>query len=299
MLKVKVFGYRGKFNSTVRVEQELVRQGCELVNENPDLLIELCGLFSDAQTFYKTCSNKPIRLYNLLDVMNRTPNFYDQAKLDYEEAEITTTISNVVKKDIQKKFQTNKDIHVIGFPIRDIQYSNYGCKGVPFCYVGRISDPNKRVGLIKPTLERLNFNHEMMVFVGSEKPPFGMWAENLSDPELSEMYNCADFVFLPSQKEGLGLTAMETIIGGGHPLLCDDNPLVKELGLSAFSAAPHPVALGMLVNKIQKDYPKYRKIIDELRPKFQKQFSIEKVVKSMLELYNNYIKENLNYEKKN
>lgn len=294
MLKVKVFGYRGRFNSTERIEQELIKQGCELVNENPELLIELCGTFETVQAFYQTCSNKPVRLYNLLDTMNKTPNFYDQAKLDYEEAEITTTISNVVKKDIQKQFQTNKEIHVIGFPIRDIQHLNYGFKGVPFCYVGRISDPNKRVGLIKPTLERLKFNHEMMVFVGSEKPPYGMWAENLSDPDLSEMYNCADFVFLPSQKEGLGLTAIESIVGGAFPLLCEDNPLVRELRLSHFSSAPHPVALAMLVNKIQKDYPKYRNIINELRPKFQKQFSVETIVKNMLGLYNDYIDEHKN-----
>lgn len=294
MIKCCVFGYRGQPSpsATERIEKELVSQGCELVNENPDLIIHTTGLFTDAQNFYKTCSNKPIRLYCLLDVNNRTPGFYNETKKDYEECEIATTISNVAKSDIKRKFETNREINVIGFPIREgIKYKNYSALGVPFLYVGRTTDPNKRVGLIKPTLEKLGFNFDLMVFVGPDKAPFGFDTGILSDDDLCEMYNCTDFIFLLSEREGLGMTGIEGGICGAKVLGCSDNPIFKELGLSEFTATPHPVALAQLVNKIQKNYSYYNDILSDLRPKFLSEYTVEAVVKKMLNLYKDYTHE--------
>ncbi|MEK6881587.1 MAG: glycosyltransferase, partial [Nanoarchaeota archaeon] len=240
-----------------------------------------------------TCNKPCVRLYNLLDVMNKTPDIYNQTKLDYEECEIAATISYTVKSDIRKKFQTNKEINVIGFPIRDkITYKHYSVLGVPFLYVGRVLDPNKRIGLIKPTLDKLGFNSENMVFVGPDRAPFGFETGILSDDDLCEIYNCADFLFLPSEREGLGMTAIEGVIGNCHIIGCSDNPIFNELGLSEFTATPHPAALTQLVNKIQKNYPYYKNILDKLRPKFLAEYTVEAVVKKMLNLYKEYINEN-------
>lgn len=294
MIKAKVFGYRGfpTPSATERIEKELVNFGCELTNNDPDFIIHITGLFDDAQKFYKSCKNRPVRLYCLLDVMNKSPGFYNQTKLDYEECEIAATISNVVKSDIKKKFQTNREIQVIGFPIRDVKYKGYGIIGVPFNFVGRISDPNKRTGLIKPTLEKLGFNIDLMVFVGNESPPYGMWAKNLSDDELSEMYNSTEFTFLCSEKEGLGLSAIESAICGSRVLACTDNlAIMKELGLKDFCGIPHPVGLARLVNSMQRDRQYYSNVLDDLRPKFLSTYTVEAVTKKILNLYKDYVRE--------
>lgn len=298
MLKVTVMGYRGDPlpSSTERIEKELVNQGCELVNNSPDLLIHTTGLYKESQEFYKKCKIKPIRLYNLLDVNNSNPNIYIQARLDYEECEIATTISNTAKKDIQKKFQTNKEIHVIGFPIRPITFKKY-LKGLPFLYIGRFYDLNKRTFLIQPILKILNQNPiDNLAVAGMDKPPYECFYQGIvNDEVLNDLYNAAEFVFLLSKKEGIGLTAVEGVIGAAIPLLCKDNEMIRELELQEFAADPSPESIVQLIKKIQKNVHYYWNKMDELRPKFEKQFSIETIVKNMLELYNNYIEEKNEY----
>lgn len=293
MLKVKVFGYRGKINSTERIERELVRQGCELVEKNPDLLIEMCGLYEKAQEFYQKSEKKPIRLYNLLDVNNKDINFYNQAKWDYINSEIATTISYTVKEQIRNKFQTDKNIYVIGFPIRPVTFKKY-LKGYPFLYVGRFYDLNKRTFFIQPVLKTLNLDPiDNLIVVGMDKPSYDCFYQGIVDDNiLNELYNAAEFVFLLSKKEGIGLTAVEGIISSAIPLLCNDNEIVQELGLQDFSALPSSQSIVQLIEKIRKNIHYYWDKMDELRPKFERQFSVETVVKNMLELYNDYIKEN-------
>jgi len=101
MTKVTVLGYRKgpQPSATEMVEQELMRARCQLVDDNPDLLVELCGTYEMAEEFYKTkCNKNCVRLYNLLDVNNSNPNFYQQAAIDYENCEIATTISQTVDR---------------------------------------------------------------------------------------------------------------------------------------------------------------------------------------------------------
>ena len=65
-LKIKVFGYRGLFNVTERIEANLINNfNCILVEENPDLLIELnLSPSSQAENFIITAKK------SRLDYMN-------------------------------------------------------------------------------------------------------------------------------------------------------------------------------------------------------------------------------------
>ena len=272
-----------------RLEKELTNQGCQIVDRDPDLLIEACGIYTKAQEFYRRCSNKPLRLYNLLDVNNSSLAFYNQAQLDYQECEIACTISNTVKTQIKQKFKTDREIHVIGFPMRPVTYRKYPRK-LPFLYVGRWSDLNKRTYLIKPTLKLLNQDPvDDLVVIGSDKPPYECFYQGIvTDEVLDTFYNACEFLLLPSRTEGLGITAIEAVSTGAIPILCQDNVVIKELGLEDFAVLSSPENLSKLVKNIQKNIQYYWDKMDELRPKYQKQFSVETVTKNMLDLYYDY-----------
>lgn len=289
MVKIKLFGYTGSIrpSPTEMVEAELLNMGCQIVETNADCVVETCGLFEKAQEFWEKDGHKAVRIYNLLDVNNPNPNFYNKARIDYNNCEIATTISNVVKNQILDKFKIDKKIHVIGFPIRNIKFEKY-LKGVNSLYVGRWGDPNKRTNLIEPTLKLLNQDPTNdLVVVGTDKPPFECHYQGVvNDSALSDLYNAAEFVWLPSHKEGLGLPAIEGIIGGAIPILCEDNPVAKELGLEDCTAFPHPQCLSKLVKKMVKHVTYYWELMDKLRPIYQDKFSAKTVAQNILDLYN-------------
>ena len=254
------------------------------------MLIHTTGLFEDAEKFYNNCHVRPVRLYNLLDSNNTNPGFYDKTIKDYQNCEIATTISITSKNKIIERLNISREINVIGFPARPVKFlKNH--RGFCSLYVGRWNDPNKRTYLIKPSLELLGQDTENdLVVVSSDKPPFNcFYHNNVNDEILNLLYNGAEFTWLPSKQEGLGMSAIEAIQTGSIPLLCNDNDVVRELGLKDFSANPNPEALSRLVRKIQKNINYYWNKMDELRPKFEKQFSIDTVSQNILDLYQNYV----------
>ena len=291
MYKIKIFGYRAgpQPSATERIENELLNLGCK-IDDDPDLIIHTTGLFDDAEKFYNSCAVKPVRLYNLLDANNTNPGFYDKTINDYQNCEIATTISITAKNKIINKLNISREINVIGFPARPVKFlKNH--RGFCSLYVGRWSDPNKRTYLIEPSLELLGQDTENdLIVVGNDKPSLKCFYQNsVNDEILNLLYNGAEFTWLPSKQEGLGMSAIEAIQTGSIPLLCNDNDVVKELGLKDFSADPNPEALSKLVRKIQKNISYYWDKMDELRPKFEKQFSVETVAQNILNLYENYV----------
>ena len=290
-MKIKIFGYTGSVrpSPTEMIQKELVDLGCEVVEKEADCILETCGLYKNAQKFWNEDGKKAVRIFNLLDVNNQNPNFYDQAWRDYEDCEIACTISNTVKAEIREKFRTFREIHVINFPIRPVSHLKYP-RGITSLYVGRFNCPNKRTWVINPTLQLLTLDPENhLIVAGSERPPMGFFIENPGDVTLNELYNASEFTWLPSVSEGIGLTCCESTICGSIPLLANDSPVVRELGLKEFSVDPKPAAFVQLIKKIQKNPEYYWNIMDELRPVFLNKFSPQTIAKNILNLYNSYV----------
>lgn len=288
MLKVKIFGYRGKFNSTIRIEEELKLLNCEITDLDPDLIIHLTGGFEDAQITWQAFNQRAIRLYCLLDIdLNKDINWYDNIKNDLNNCEIPCAISQFAANQIKDILKVESKINILPYPIRPITNLNY-LKSLEFLYVGRVYSQNKRFELIGKTLDLLKVGRHNLVVVGTEKPPFGYYAGELNDEMLNEIYNSARFTFLLSSFEGIGLTAIEAAITGSFPILCNDNKVVEELGLEDFAVDPDPRAIANKINDIITNKQGYYEILDKIRPMLSQKYDVKNVAKKIISLYNDF-----------
>ena len=277
-MKVKIFGYRGPYNATERIETELVKRGHEL-SDTPEIVYHVNGLYDDAEEFCNKLSYKPKKIYNLLDidVSKINTGFYDKAKQQLESADEICAISNVVKNQMEHHFGIKKNINVVPYPIRPITNLNF-YRGIDFSYVGRVYSPNKRFNLILSTLAKMRLNSGVLAVVGIEKPHAGVYVGTLPDDLLNEFYNSSKFVFLLSAFEGQGCTAIEAVMAGSYPILCNDNPMVKELGLEDFAAYPNAEEVALKLININQSPKFYDEIIKKRAEEYRKKFTIEAVV---------------------
>lgn len=290
-LKIKIDGYQNPFLRNIeRLEEEFVSLGHEIVKEEPDLLVNINGLFSETENFYKKSKKKAVRIYNLLDCNNKTPGFYDECKKHLEECEIATTISNVARKQIEEKLKLKRKLSIIGFPIQPITDLKFNPKTIEFCTVGRIQDGYKRFQLIGRVLDMLGISRDAFVTVGPDYPSFGVYGGSLKSEELNAFYNSAKFVFCLSEYEFLYLPLIEACIPRGtYPICCNDNPIIKELGLSFISCDPTPKAIATKINDIKCNPEKYDEFLDSVRPKLMEKYSIKAFAENILELHDLYI----------
>ena len=265
------------------MEKEFVFQGHEIVEENPDIIYDNNGFFENAIEYSKKYP-KAKKIFNLLDIPPHNPTWpFKQAKEQLLQADVITTISETVRAQIKDLLELES--RVIYHPIRpSIKWLKY-LKTIDFTFVGRCNDPNKRFNLIKPTLELLGYNTDFLVVSGTEPPPIGTYAGIMLDEDLNELYNSTKYVFLLSKYEGIGLPAMEGIICGAMPLLCNDNKAAYEFGLERFAVNPNPTEIAKKIVDIQNNPEPYLKKIEELRPKFVEMFSVSSVVKNITSLF--------------
>ncbi len=96
-------------------------------------------------------------IFNLLDIPWFMPNILNQTKMlvsiYLNQADAVTVISQKVKKDLSQF--TDREIHVIYNPARDVNYDENIKKENQFLLVGRANDPNKRFSLIKESLSKI------------------------------------------------------------------------------------------------------------------------------------------------
>ena len=283
-MKIKVFGYQGKFSSTERIKKMLVERGFEL-SERPEWIIDCNGLFAEAEEFANSLDYKPKKLYNLLDVdTSKDFSFYKNTEQHLKQATVVCAISNVVKDQIEKYFDV-KNVKVIGFPTREVSYlKNY--KTIDFIYIGRVYSPNKRFYLTKDTLRAVKYPREErgLIVAGMEPPQTSYFLKEPDDYALNELYNSAKYVFHPSSFEGLGLSAIEGVICGCFPLVCSDNLMVDELGLQDFASAPNGISIGRKIQEIEENLEEFTEKLVPLREKYLKQFTLSAVCDKIEEL---------------
>lgn len=285
--KIKIFGYRGPFNATERIEKELVGLGC-ILSDTPDYVIHTTGLYEDSEEFCAKLSYKPRKLYILLDIDEDKPDFdefYKNAKKHLEGADVVCAISDVVRTQMREILGITKSIEIVRYPIRPLTIINkpWEERSLEFLCVGRINTKNKRIKLLYDFANQNNIPLSKFYFAGNEKPPFGNWFQSPNDEQLSEIYSESKFVLSPSSFEGLGLTPIEGLLNSCIPMVCKDNPVIYELGLDAFATDPTPLGLWSLYS-IMKANPEYYLNNEDLKGRFRAEFDVKNIAKRILRL---------------
>lgn len=284
-MRFKLFGYRGKINSVDRIEQELVKNGWVIDNDNPEFLIDLTGPFHDAEIFYKTCSIKPKKLYCLLDIdIQKSKHWYEKIITDLQNCEIPCVISNVVASQLNTLFDFKGKINILRHPLRPITHLRL-VKGLPFLWSGRCFGWNKKFELAIETLKVLRFPVENLVIAGTENPQVGAFFIDTPDDEnLNTIFNSSKFLLSPSIFEGQNCNMLQAIISHTYPILNNQCDVVKEFGLEKFSADPSPFDMARKINEIEINPSYYNSILNELRPDIITKFSVERIAKDIIDL---------------
>ena len=286
MISAKIFGWKFKPLDVVsRIEEGLLNNNVFFTDTNPDLIYKNEDFFDEAIEFKNKCTNKPFVIFNILDLQIRNSNYnLEKLKNQLKYADIVTCISNSVKNQIKEYL--NIEAKVIYNPVKDVTFKKVK-KTIPFLYVGRANDINKRFNLIAETL--LPFSGQTgLVVCGSENPNFGTYLGIVDDNILNNLYNTTKFVLLPSQFEGIGLSMIEGMIAGAIPITCNDNPTALEFSPKEFICDPNPESILNKMTEINKDYYYFQNIALEYGKKYFELMNKNKIAKNILNLYYKY-----------
>lgn len=287
-MRIKTFGNRNKLSGLHQLEKSWTEMGHEIVQINPDILYHANGYFDDLLEDSKNFPNA-VKIGNLLDADPLNPN-WGPPKMVREQLlqlDIPVTISQTAQKQILDR--TGVKCQVVHYPIKSLSNLKFPARGVRMLVVGRIYSNNKRLHLIKETADAYCGDCEQVLFVGPEKPPFGLYAGLADETFLNECYNSSVFLLGLSSVEGLYLPMLEACTTQTIPILTLDNECVHEFGLNKdFAAEPNPQALAKKMKEIDKNFNKYLQKVESLGEEFRQKFSAKTVAQNILDLYNDY-----------
>jgi len=226
---------------------------------------------------------------DLPDFLPDFPEILERYKKVIDKADIVTSISEFVSGQIKKYY--NIDSPVIYQPSKNVKVSEVTLQEsnnkLKFLYVGRASSPNKRFDLVIDLMEKY-YSEEQLLVVGTENVGYGKYAGVLDDKWLNIFYNSCDFVLLPSDMEGLGLTSIESILAKKPVILNKESGAAQEF-LPEFCADANADSMQEKILDIQNNKSSYDQIIENYNKKYSKQFSSEQVVNNIIKIYNDYI----------
>ena len=284
-MKIAVFGI---IPFTDLIKEGFIKLGHEISNNNPDLIFANDPMGYQDATFLKMQYPKAQLILNVLDIPWHFPNIENQIKTMikrfFSKADNVTAISFKVKKDLAKFFDpnTHEKIEVIYNPIQDVNYDKKIKKNNSFLYIGRANDPIKRFNLVRESLSKIKEGNKNIIVCGIENPNFGNYLGHVSNEKLNILYNEANFLFLPSKAEGIGLSMIEALVCGTIPITCSDNETAKEFLPPEFICEPNPVSIVNYIEKINKDYEKNRESALKLGKKYKEQFNKINIAKNIL-----------------
>ena len=225
-------------------------------------------------------------IFNLLDIPWFMPNILSQTKMlvntYLNQADAITVLSQKVKKDLSQF--SDREIHVIYNPVRDVYYDENIKKENQFLFVGRANDPVKRIDLVYKSLSKIDDGLKNLKICGEQNPGFGSYLGYVSNNELNKLYNASKYVLLTSKAEGIGLPMIEAMICGSIPILCSNNETAKEFSPADFICDPDPQAIVKKINSLDKDYAEKRKKAIDLGKKYEKMFDKISIAKNILNL---------------
>ena len=284
-MKIAVFGIL-PFSDLIK--EGFIKSGHQISNDNPDLIFANDPMGYQDAVFLKMQHPKVQLALNVLDIPWHFPNIENQIKSMikrfFSKADNVTAISFKVKKDLAKFFDPNtyEKIEVIYNPIQDVNYDKKIKKNNSFLYIGRANDPIKRFNLVRESLSKIKEGNKNIIVCGIENPNFGNYLGHVSNEKLNILYNEANFLFLPSKAEGIGLSMIEALVCGTIPITCSDNETAKEFLPPEFICEPDPESIVNYIEKINKDYEKNRESALKLGKKYKEQFSKINIAKNIL-----------------
>jgi len=283
-MKIKTFGARCPTCQIDRIEDGFSFLGHEVIEDNsePDLIYSNNRWHTEAIETKEQYPNAKLIL-NVLDIPEHVIQHFESDRLQVElrKADAVTCISFFVKDQI-KRF-VNMDARVIYNPMKDVHKTDVK-KDIPFLYVGRANDPNKRFSAIFQIFQYMGITEENLVVVGTDNPLFGKYMGVVSDEELNNIYNRSHFVFLPSRIEGIGLSMIEGV-------MCDCIPVVSKDNLTAVEFVPELVmepdipTIARTIVSYWENKP--MDLINKYKKDFKVRFHKNTVAKNIIEIYNN------------
>lgn len=257
--KIKTFGWRNQnLDQISRIEQALISLGHQIVEENPDFIYshdftEIDKAYEFKQkypnaTYLQKVLDLPIHLFNT--------QFFDLNKTKEKLTRTDFILSNsqTVKNNI--KNYLNLDSYVVYDAIKDVSNLN-SKKDIPFLYVGRANDPNKRFSLIKDFFNLTKFDESKLTVVGSDNPSFGIYKGIVDDVTLNDLYNRSKYIIFPSFVEGIGLPPIEAAICKCIPILSNDNQTALEFWNFKLTCDPNAYSIAGKVLDIEYNYNYY------------------------------------------
>ena len=128
------------------------------------------------------------------------------------------------------------------------------------------------------------YSEEELYVVGTENPLFGKHQGVVSDDKLNELYNRAEFVFLPSKMEGIGLSMIEGIVCNALPITCSDNLTAVEFIPDLVVDANYDKLIEFIEKYKGKEKPQH--IIDHYKKDFKVRFNKKSVAQNIIDVYN-------------
>ena len=288
MFKVKIYGAKEYWCQVPRIKQGFLGLGHEVVKgddydfiyaNNFDFGSKDCE-HQDSALYEKDSHlvKKGFKIFNVLDIPPHIKDFPIQKLKDQLlHANIVTCISEPVKRQLK---EIGIDSHVVGNPVKDVFYDPQIKREINCLYVGRCEDPNKRFNLLE--------NIEKYVVGPTGGSPSGKHLGLVNDISLTQLYNSAKIVALPSKFEGLGLPALEAMICGAIPLVCKDNPN-SELCPDFCVAEPTIKSVTQAYNGLLNHFTHYQSVIlDEWASFTENKFCKFSVARNIINLYKKY-----------
>jgi len=283
-MRIKTFGAKHFTGQLPRIEEGFKELGHDIVEENPDLIYCNNPWFDDA--LKEKC---PIKIFNVLDVPEHLAPNYNLEKLEQQLAQAThiTCISRTTKEQLKHFFHFHDaEIAIIYNPVMPVCPVNYcpdlGDYKYKYLIVGRAADPNKRNLLAYQYLKQYDPSATVAV-VGSEPISFGHWFGVLPSDILNQFYNNVDYVFSLTKYGGIELPAIEAVLAGTFPIVCNDCKCAMEFN-PEFGCVPTAEGIHKKVLEIQENTLKYKETLAQKQPRLQKMFDKVEVAKRILEL---------------
>lgn len=283
-MKIKTFGSRCPTCQIDRIEDGFRQLGHDIIEEGEPDLIYCNNRWHEEPIAYKEKYPSAKLILNVLDIPEHVIHMFelDKLKQQLDKADQITCISKFVGSQL-KKYYDIEEVPVIHNPMKDV-YETGAKKDIPFLYVGRANDLNKRFGVVFRVFQLTGYPEEELCVVGAENPLFGKHQGVVSDDKLNELYNRAEFVFLPSKIEGIGLPMIEGIICNALPITCNDNLTAVEFIPDLVIDSNYDKIIGFIEKYRGKDKPQH--IIDYYKEDFKVKFNKKTIAENIINVYN-------------